>query len=216
MKKLFISMIIMFIAIATVMGWWQYVTRARVDAVILDTSGYRGDSDGKNFFILSATGARENVPSEVAQHVMGPEWLTSMVMPIDTSIPHAIFLSTREIKSRTVDENGPCQSINRLYRYVIGSDALQELYTETSTSGSPVVPGKCRILRTVGRVGANPILLIDDPDNAPGPCTNIWADYADRFVLFDMTTKELRRFVVSPETIAAARFSEQQCLNHLP
>ncbi len=103
--------------------------------------------------------------------------------------------------------------INKLYTYNIKTGELVEFYSEVSKNNSPMGSNSCRILRIQGMQGPKLIVRTDDPDNSPGPCTDIWASFKDQMLYIDLADIQsgLKKFIVPQNVINNGIQSEQEC-----
>jgi 3-mercaptopyruvate sulfurtransferase SseA len=96
---------------------------------------------------------------------------------------------------------------------------LKEVYSEVAEGNSQMGTGSpnARILRTIGIDGSKLIVLYDDPDNSPGPCTRIWYHYKDLMGYLELADVQsgLRSYAVPTYKIAEDRLDADKCMNEL-
>lgn len=207
--------VLLALGIVVAVGVWAIFVRSRTSEVPppqLSEEGYhyRRSQEGQLLFFKSETDAF--APAEdIQQQFDGPEWLNAFVLPQGNG---GFYLSSDEYTQGLMgDFNDPCVSMNRIYHYDSETQALQKVYEEESRDGSPMMPNKCRILRLAGLYDGKPVLLVDDPDNSPGICTNIWGGYPERFVV--LTNGRLEKFTVPPEKVTAGLAEQEKCLQEM-
>jgi len=192
--------------------------KVKSPASVIDETGYKIYSEQSKIFLVSPRDERL-AASEKLQALIGQATTSSFIAPIDDTNSTEIYLSSYEItEGRSGGVGDPCVSRNRIYKYNLKNDGASIIYEEISRDGSPYEKSKCRILRTVGREGSKLMILIDDPDNSGGPCTNVWVDYTKQFEYLDLSKKSLilLPYVVPAEKIKEAREWQKQCLETLP
>jgi hypothetical protein len=140
--------------------------------------------------------------------------LTSFDMPVHPLNSDNIFLSTSEALDETFT-----QSRNRIYSYNLKTSELKEVYSEVAEGNSQMGTGSpnARILRTIGIDGSKLIVLYDDPDNSPGPCTRIWYHYKDLMGYLELADVQsgLRSYAVPTYKIEEDRLDADKCMNEL-
>lgn len=134
-------------------------------------------------------------------------------MPINPFDNNIIFLSTSEI----LDQDPSVlvrEMANRIYSYNLQTSELTPLYYEVAHNNSPFSEDQARMLRIVGREGTKVIILYDAPGNSPGPCTDIWSEYADHMGYLDFRKPEagLRSYSVPAAKIEEGKRWSEQCL----
>ncbi len=136
--------------------------------------------------------------------------LTSFDMPVHPVDNDVIFLSTSE----SLNE-GYSRIKNRIYSYNLKTSELKEIYSEVAENNSPMGSHSARIFRTVGIDGSKVIVLYDDPDNSPGPCTRIWYHYKDRMGYLELADVQggLKTYSVPVYKVEEDRVDADQCLN---
>jgi hypothetical protein len=180
-------------------------------------SGYQRDNYSNDLIFISPTGVR-STPSTQLQAILRGARFSAFDMPIDPDNESIIYLSSYEIVEGIMSGiNEGCISRNRVYQYNLLSGEPTIIHEELSRDGSFYLPSKCRILRLIGRQGDKLILLIDDPDNSPGPCTNVWSDYFDHMLTLDLSKSVhgLVPFVVPLNNIKRGKRDQQKCLEEL-
>jgi len=142
----------------------------------------------------------------------GGQSLTSFDMPIHPLDKDIVFLSTDEPLNETYS-----RIANRIYSYNLQTSELKEIYYETAENNSPMGGNFARIFRTVGIDGSKIIVLYDDPDNSPGPCTKIWYHYKDRMGYLELSDVSggLKSYTVPSYKAEKDRIDADKCLNEL-
>jgi hypothetical protein len=132
------------------------------------------------------------------------EDLTSFDMPVDPQNKDMIYLSTAEPLDKAYS-----RVKNRIYSYNLTTATLHEIYSEIMEA-----PSSWKIFRTVGIEGLKIILLRDNPDNSPGPCTDIWLGYKDQMEYLDINDPQagLKNYIVPAYKIEEGRSYAERCL----
>lgn len=214
MKKFIIVLFVVLVLGAGVIHWKKNrvpLSPHSTTSVVVDESGWSPDYKNLIVSLTSPMGTKQSF-SEAAKKQLADQTMSSFVMP-SVGGSHIVF-STYHIDQSTWTGTA-CTSINRLYQYDVVSGALSEIYKEESRDGSPMLSGKCRILRTAGLADGKIVVLIDDPENSPGPCTSIWNDYKERFLVFDQASKTFEPFQVPAYKIDEGVEETQRCQEEL-
>lgn len=222
MYKYIFSLFLLVGVVAISYFWWrppEPVSAPSTSLTVIHEEGTRSEYRSDGIYFVDQNDAAEKASATIQNRFRRAEWLTSFVMPSLSTLGtnETIALSSYDVSFEPAEADSGCASVNRLYRYELSTDALDEMYSETSTDGSPMLPTNCRILRIAGTVDRKIIVLIDDPHNSPGPCTNIWHDYRNQFVIFDpnQPSAGLQKFIVPDEKIAEGKEDQDECLANL-
>lgn len=138
--------------------------------------------------------------------------LTSFDMPVHPINKDIIFLSTAEPLNETHS-----RIINRIYSYNLKTSEQKEIYSEIDENNSPFGAPVARILRTVGIDGSKIIVLYDDSENSPGPCTRIWYHYKDQMGYLEIADVQsgLKSYIVPAYKVEEDRIDVDKCLSEL-
>lgn len=181
-------------------------------------NGYTWDHSNSfsQLTFISPTGdERILIPDNIAKIIhesYSRQYLTSFVMPIDLNNPDLIYLST----AHPVDLQYS-KTTNRIYSYNIVTKTLNKIFEIVDQNNSPMDNKSARILRSVASDGSKIILLSDDAENSPGPCTSIWYDYQDRLVHLDLNNVSigLKTYNVSGAVVEQGRAEQIECQRSL-
>ncbi|MFA5954454.1 MAG: hypothetical protein WC817_02895 [Patescibacteria group bacterium] len=199
----------------------------------VNTSGYRyefahkqdppGNTLNDHLVFVSPSGEKTVVPDSIWFQIyaatafdktekQGGQNLTSFYMPVHPTNKDIIFLSTEEPLVETFS-----RITNRIYSYNLKTSELKEVYSETVENNSPMNPHSARILRTVGTDGSKVLVLYDDYENSPGPCTKIWYHYKDRVAYLELADVQggLKSYTVPSYKVEEGRVDSDKCLQEL-
>lgn len=159
---------------------------------------------GSKYTLVSPQGATSSLPTAVEQKLRANnQVLASFNLPVDPSNSNVVYLSTAQVL-----EEGGVRVLDRVYRYNVQNHELTEIF-KFETEGM--------VLRMIGRVDTNLIMLEQGFDDSPGPCTSIWSSYSDsmRSLAMHNPAEGLQKFTVPAEKVQAGKQEEEQCAKEM-
>ena len=179
---------------------------------------YPGATLNAHMIFVSSSGEKTQVPDNVWFQIdagtafaetgkRGGQNITSFDIPVHPFDQDTIFLSTAEPL-----EQAYSRITNRIHSYNLKTSELEEVYSETV--GGLANP-TARIFRTVGIDGSRVIILRDNPDNSPGPCSSIWSDHKDNMEYLELANIQdgLRVYIVPSYKVEEGQLYAEKCLN---